>query len=61
VPASRAYDIAVGLPPDTDPAPYAEAGATWRLVEFGPNDLDVEDVRAVVRAGPGWGQDDVTE
>ena len=28
------YDFAVGLPPGTDPAPYAKAGATWWLVEF---------------------------
>ncbi|TDO44011.1 luciferase-like monooxygenase [Kribbella sp. VKM Ac-2527] len=60
-PATTTYDIAVGLPPDADPAPYAEAGATWRLVAFGPNDLTVDEVRAVVRAGPGWDQDDVTE
>ncbi|MEV3854127.1 LLM class flavin-dependent oxidoreductase [Streptomyces sp. NPDC050095] len=29
-------DIAAVLPPDTDPAPYVAAGATWWLVELGP-------------------------
>ena len=56
-PAGRAaapYDLAVGLPPDTDPAPYVAAGATWRLVEFGPDDLRLADLRAVLRAGPSW-------
>ncbi|MBC9717434.1 LLM class flavin-dependent oxidoreductase [Streptomyces sp. TRM66268-LWL] len=45
------YDIAVALPPGTDPAPYAEAGATWWLTDIDPGaPLDL--VRGVVRDGP---------
>ncbi len=46
------YDFAVGLPPGTDPAPYAAAGATWWLVEFPPDALSLDLVRRVLRAGP---------
>jgi alkanesulfonate monooxygenase SsuD/methylene tetrahydromethanopterin reductase-like flavin-dependent oxidoreductase (luciferase family) len=46
------YDFAVGLPPGTDPAPYAAAGATWRLVEFAPDALSLDLVRGVLRDGP---------
>jgi len=28
------YDVVAALPPGSDPAPYAAAGATWWLVEF---------------------------
>lgn len=28
------YDLVAALPPGTDPAPYAAAGASWWLVEF---------------------------
>lgn len=52
-PSTTQYDIAVGLPPDTDPTPYAAAGATWRLIEFDPEALNLADIRAVLRAGPG--------
>ncbi|HET7385969.1 MAG TPA: LLM class flavin-dependent oxidoreductase [Nocardioidaceae bacterium] len=47
------FDVAVALPARSDPAPYASAGATWRLVEFSPYDLSVDDVLGVVRDGPG--------
>jgi alkanesulfonate monooxygenase SsuD/methylene tetrahydromethanopterin reductase-like flavin-dependent oxidoreductase (luciferase family) len=44
-------DVAVALAPDTDPAPYAQAGATWWMPEFPPGvSLDV--VRGVLRDGP---------
>jgi alkanesulfonate monooxygenase SsuD/methylene tetrahydromethanopterin reductase-like flavin-dependent oxidoreductase (luciferase family) len=46
------YDIAVGLPPGTDPAPYAEAGATWWLPEFDPATVSLDQVRGVLRDGP---------
>ena len=46
------YDIAVGLPPGTSPAPYAEAGATWWLLEFDPATVSLEQVRGVLRDGP---------
>lgn len=46
------YDIAVGLPLGVDPAPYAAAGATWWLPEFAPEDISLDQVRGVLRAGP---------
>ena len=49
---STPYDIAVGLPPGTDPAPYAEAGATWWLPEFDPATVSLDQVRGVLRDGP---------
>jgi hypothetical protein len=45
------YDFAVGLSPGTDPAPYAEAGATWWLAEFPPG-VSLDEVRGVLRDGP---------
>lgn len=46
------YDIPVALPPGTDPAPYAKAGATWWLTEFEPEELSIDRVRGVLRDGP---------
>jgi len=46
------YDVAIGLPPGTDPVPYAEAGATWWLTDFGPRTLSLDRVRGVLRDGP---------
>lgn len=46
------YDYAVGFQPGTDPAPYAEAGATWLLFEFDPEAVSVDEVRGVLRDGP---------
>lgn len=46
------YDIAIGLPVGTDPAPYAAAGATWWLTEFDPG-VPLDTVRGVLRDGPG--------
>jgi alkanesulfonate monooxygenase SsuD/methylene tetrahydromethanopterin reductase-like flavin-dependent oxidoreductase (luciferase family) len=46
------YDIAVALPPGTDPAPYARAGATWWLTEFEPDGVSLDQVRDVIRGGP---------
>jgi alkanesulfonate monooxygenase SsuD/methylene tetrahydromethanopterin reductase-like flavin-dependent oxidoreductase (luciferase family) len=45
------YDIAVALPPGTDPAPYATAGATWWLAEFEPT-VSLDQARGVLRDGP---------
>jgi alkanesulfonate monooxygenase SsuD/methylene tetrahydromethanopterin reductase-like flavin-dependent oxidoreductase (luciferase family) len=45
------YDIAVGLPFDADPLPYAAAGATWWLPEFEPG-VPLDTVRGVLRDGP---------
>lgn len=46
------YDIAVGLPPGSDPTPFAAAGATWWMVEFAPGTTSVDEVRGVLRDGP---------
>ena len=46
------YEIVATLPPGSDPAPYAAAGATWWLVEFPAEATTAELVRAVVRDGP---------
>ena len=46
------YDIAVGLPPGTDPTPYAQAGATWWLSEFDPATVSLDQVRGMLRDGP---------
>jgi alkanesulfonate monooxygenase SsuD/methylene tetrahydromethanopterin reductase-like flavin-dependent oxidoreductase (luciferase family) len=46
------YDIAVALPPGTDPAPSAKAGATWWMAEFPPEAVSVEEVRGALRDGP---------
>jgi alkanesulfonate monooxygenase SsuD/methylene tetrahydromethanopterin reductase-like flavin-dependent oxidoreductase (luciferase family) len=50
--ATEPYDIAVSLPPETDPTPYSVAGATWRLVEFPWDAASVDMVRGVLRDGP---------
>lgn len=47
-----AIDLVVALDPETDPAPYAAAGATWQLTDFDPATLTLDRVRGVVRAGP---------
>jgi alkanesulfonate monooxygenase SsuD/methylene tetrahydromethanopterin reductase-like flavin-dependent oxidoreductase (luciferase family) len=46
------YDVAVPLPPGTDPAPYVRAGATWCLTELAPEELSIDRVRGVLRDGP---------
>ncbi|MBB5781207.1 LLM class flavin-dependent oxidoreductase [Nonomuraea jabiensis] len=45
------YDIAISLPSDADPLPYAAAGATWWLTEFDPG-VRLDTVRGVLRDGP---------
>lgn len=49
--ATARYDIAVALPPGTDPAPYAAAGATWWLTDLPPG-VALDHVRGVLRDGP---------
>jgi len=50
--AASPYDVAVGGPPGTDPAPYAAAGATWWMVTFGAFGVTEDLVRGVLRDGP---------
>ncbi len=51
-PTTAAYDIAVGLPIGVDPLPYVEAGATWWMPEFPPEEVSLDKVRVVLRDGP---------
>jgi hypothetical protein len=51
--ADQPYDVVVALPPGSDPAPYAAVGATWRLVELPSVPVSVDQVRGVIRDGPG--------
>ena len=46
------YDFVVGLPVGADPAPYVEAGATWWLPDFEPEQVSSDQVRGVLRDGP---------
>jgi alkanesulfonate monooxygenase SsuD/methylene tetrahydromethanopterin reductase-like flavin-dependent oxidoreductase (luciferase family) len=46
------FDIAVSLPPGTDPAGYVSAGATWCLTDFEPEALTLDVVRGALRDGP---------
>lgn len=46
------FDVVVDLRPDQDPQPWLERGASWVLTRIGPFDLDLAEVRRVVRAGP---------
>jgi alkanesulfonate monooxygenase SsuD/methylene tetrahydromethanopterin reductase-like flavin-dependent oxidoreductase (luciferase family) len=50
--AAQPYDVVAALPPGTDPAPYAAAGATWWLVEFPAYGTTPDLVRTVIRGGP---------
>jgi alkanesulfonate monooxygenase SsuD/methylene tetrahydromethanopterin reductase-like flavin-dependent oxidoreductase (luciferase family) len=50
--STEPYDVVVALPPGSDPAPYAAAGATWWLVEFPWDAVSVDQVRAVIRDRP---------
>jgi alkanesulfonate monooxygenase SsuD/methylene tetrahydromethanopterin reductase-like flavin-dependent oxidoreductase (luciferase family) len=50
--STEPFDVVAALPPGTDPAPYAEAGATWWLVELPAEDLSVDLVRRVIAGGP---------
>lgn len=50
--AVKPYDVVAALPPSSDPAPHAAAGATWWLVEFPWEAVSVDQVRGVIRDGP---------
>jgi len=51
-PAGDSFDVAVGIEPGTDPAPWAQAGATWTVTDFGMQPA-LARVREVISAGPG--------
>jgi alkanesulfonate monooxygenase SsuD/methylene tetrahydromethanopterin reductase-like flavin-dependent oxidoreductase (luciferase family) len=46
------YDIVTAVPPGTDPAPYAAAGATWVLVELPWDAVTTDLLRSVIHDGP---------
>ena len=46
------FELVTEIATDADPAPWAEAGATWVLTRFGPYELDPDAVRARIVAGP---------
>jgi alkanesulfonate monooxygenase SsuD/methylene tetrahydromethanopterin reductase-like flavin-dependent oxidoreductase (luciferase family) len=45
------FDIVVDLPPGDDPRPWADAGATWAVTDFGISP-GLAEVRAAIDAGP---------
>jgi hypothetical protein len=49
--ASGPFDLVVDNPPGTDLEPWAAAGATWCLDDFGQQPGEAE-VRAAITAGP---------
>ena len=51
-PPGRPYDLVVAPPVGVDPLPYVDAGATWWLPEFTPEDVTLDVVRGVLRDGP---------
>lgn len=46
------FDVAIDVPPDDDPTPWVEAGATWVLTDLDPATLHLADVREMVCRGP---------
>jgi alkanesulfonate monooxygenase SsuD/methylene tetrahydromethanopterin reductase-like flavin-dependent oxidoreductase (luciferase family) len=49
--AAGPFAVAVANPPDTEPAPWEAAGATWCLTDFGRQPTEAA-VRAAIDAGP---------
>jgi alkanesulfonate monooxygenase SsuD/methylene tetrahydromethanopterin reductase-like flavin-dependent oxidoreductase (luciferase family) len=43
------FEIVVDFPPGEDPAPWADAGATWFMTRISPWDRDLSDAREVER------------
>jgi alkanesulfonate monooxygenase SsuD/methylene tetrahydromethanopterin reductase-like flavin-dependent oxidoreductase (luciferase family) len=50
-PAGDPFDVIVGIPPGDDVEPWARAGATWTVTDFGMQPPRAQ-VRAVIDAGP---------
>jgi alkanesulfonate monooxygenase SsuD/methylene tetrahydromethanopterin reductase-like flavin-dependent oxidoreductase (luciferase family) len=49
------FDLVVDLRPEQDAAPWLDRGASWVLTRIGPFDLDLDEVKRIVTAGPGAG------
>ena len=50
-PDGAPFDLVVDLPPGDDPRPWADAGATWAVTDFGISP-SLAEVRAAIDAGP---------
>ncbi|HEY2576091.1 MAG TPA: LLM class flavin-dependent oxidoreductase [Streptosporangiaceae bacterium] len=50
-PAGEPFDLVVGIPPGDDPHPWAQAGATWIVTDFGMNPPETQ-VREAIETGP---------
>jgi alkanesulfonate monooxygenase SsuD/methylene tetrahydromethanopterin reductase-like flavin-dependent oxidoreductase (luciferase family) len=50
-PAGDRFDVVVDIPPGEDPEPWARAGATWAVTDFGLQPTQAR-VREVIDAGP---------
>ena len=48
----QGFDVVVDLRPEQEPGPWLERGASWVLTRVGPFDLDLDQVRRLVDAGP---------
>lgn len=46
------FDVVVDLQPEQDPAEWIDRGASWVLTRIGPYDLDLDEVRRIIDAGP---------
>ncbi|RYC12680.1 LLM class flavin-dependent oxidoreductase [Nocardioides zhouii] len=46
------FEVVVDLESDQDVAPWLDRGASWVLTRIGPYDLDLDEVRRIVAAGP---------
>ncbi len=46
------YDVVAAIPPGSDPASWAAAGATWCVTDHEAEGNTLDSVRAVVREGP---------
>jgi hypothetical protein len=52
LPAGDPFDVVVDIAPGDDADPWARAGATWIVTDFGRQPAQAE-VRKVIDAGPG--------
>lgn len=46
------FEVVLDIPPEQDPAPWLDRGASWVLTRIGPFDLDLVNVQRIIAAGP---------
>ncbi|MCW2832852.1 MAG: hypothetical protein JWN68_805 [Nocardioides sp.] len=46
------FDLVVDLRPEQEPDEWTDRGASWVLTRIGPFDLDLDEVRRIIDAGP---------